>query len=209
VKFHLGICIQFHLTGIQLLHMLPYLQHYRTISTLRFGIVAVADSHCIKSGSPCSCSAATVCMLPKRHQTLSKLPDYSKLSPLFGWLSPDLIQKTFEHTTQYACLPTGTLHKWSFKSAKPALSVLQCKESIACDIVCADVPATIDDGSTAAFLFGYDTQVAYVYGIKTASLLTPLKTTYINRVLPTNSSLIALKWKLATSTQHSVHSGHW
>ena len=106
-------------------------------------------------------------MPPEPRQTLSKPPDYSKLRPLFGWLSPDLIQKTFEHTTQYARLPTGTLLKQSFKSANPALNVLRRKESVACDIVYADVPA-IDDGSTAAVLFvGYDTQVTDVYGIKT------------------------------------------
>jgi hypothetical protein len=32
--------------------------------------------------------------------TTKRPPDYIKLRPFFGWLSEDLIQKTFEHTTQ-------------------------------------------------------------------------------------------------------------
>jgi hypothetical protein len=31
-------------------------------------------------------------------------PDFGQLRPLFGWLSPDIIKKTFTHTTQYAPL---------------------------------------------------------------------------------------------------------
>jgi hypothetical protein len=38
-------------------------------------------------------------------------PDYNQLRPFFGWISPDIIKKTFEHTTQYARLPAGTLLK--------------------------------------------------------------------------------------------------
>jgi hypothetical protein len=96
-----------------------------------------------------------------------KDPDYNQLRPLFGWLSPDIIKKTFEHTTQYARLPSGTLLKRSFKSPNPALNVTRRNESVACDIVYADVPA-INDGSIAAVLFvGTDTQVTDVYGIKT------------------------------------------
>jgi hypothetical protein len=96
-----------------------------------------------------------------------KDPDFKKLVPLFGWLSPETIQKTFEHTTQYARLPSGTLLKRSFKSPNPALNVTRRSESVACDIVYADVSA-INDGSIAAVIFvGSDTQVTDVYGIKT------------------------------------------
>jgi hypothetical protein len=38
-------------------------------------------------------------------------PDYNKLRPFFGWISPEIIKKTFEHTTQYAWLPAGRLFK--------------------------------------------------------------------------------------------------
>lgn len=105
--------------------------------------------------------------LPQPKTTTTKSPDWTQLRPLFGWLSPDIIQKTFEHTTQYARLPTGTHLKRSFKSSNPALNVHRRKEPVACDIVYADVPA-VDDGSTAAVIFvGVDTQVTDVYGIKT------------------------------------------
>jgi hypothetical protein len=43
--------------------------------------------------------------------TVKREPNFQKLCPLFGWLSTDLIQKTFEHTTQYARLPTATMLK--------------------------------------------------------------------------------------------------
>jgi Reverse transcriptase (RNA-dependent DNA polymerase) len=96
-----------------------------------------------------------------------KAPDYSLLRPYFGWFSTDIIKQTFEHTTQYARLPSGTLLKRSFKSSNPALNVTRRNEAVACDIVYSDVPA-IDNGSTAAVIFtGLDTQVTDVYGIKT------------------------------------------
>ena len=95
-----------------------------------------------------------------------KDPDFIQLRPLFGWLSPDIIKKTFMHTTQYARLPTGTVLKRAFKSPNPALNVTRRNESVACDIVYADTPA-IDDGALAAVIFvGTDTQVTDVYGIK-------------------------------------------
>jgi hypothetical protein len=43
------------------------------------------------------------------HTLCKKDPDFIQLSPLLDWLSPDLIKKTFMHTTQYAWLPTGTI----------------------------------------------------------------------------------------------------
>jgi hypothetical protein len=98
--------------------------------------------------------------------TTKRDPDYDKLRPFFGWLNTDLIKKTFEHTTQYARLPTGTTLKKAFKSPNPALNVYRRNEAVACDIVYSDVPA-IHDGSTAAVIFvGVTTQVTDVYGIK-------------------------------------------
>jgi hypothetical protein len=94
-------------------------------------------------------------------------PDYHMLLPLFGWIAPDIIKHTFEHTTQYARIPTGTLLKQTFKSPNSALHVTRRNEAVACDIVYSDTPA-INDDSTAAVLFvGLDTQVTDVYGIKT------------------------------------------
>jgi hypothetical protein len=93
--------------------------------------------------------------------------DYDQLRPFFGWISPDLIKKTFQNTTQYARLPAGTWLKKVYKSPNPALNVFRCQGDVACDIVYSDIPA-IYDGSTAAVIFaGTNTQVTDVYGIKT------------------------------------------
>ena len=98
--------------------------------------------------------------------TTRRDPDYHKLRPFFGWFSPDIIKLTFQHTTQYARLPTGTMLKKAFKSPNPALNVYRRSENVACDIVYSDVSA-IFDGSTAAVIFvGVTTQVTDVYGIK-------------------------------------------
>ena len=98
--------------------------------------------------------------------TTRRDPDYHKLRPYFGWLSTEVIKLTFQHTTQYARLPTGTMLKKAFKSPNPALNVYRRTENVACDIVYSDVPA-IFDGSTAAVIFvGVTTQVTDVYGIK-------------------------------------------
>jgi hypothetical protein len=89
-------------------------------------------------------------------------PDYNQLRPFFGWISPEIIKKTFEHTTQYARLPTGTLLKKAYKSPNPALNVFCRQEDVACDILYPNVPA-IYDGSTAAVIFvGTNTQVTDV-----------------------------------------------
>jgi hypothetical protein len=92
--------------------------------------------------------------------------EFVQLCPFFGW-SPDIINKTFTQTTQYARLPTGTTLKRTFKSPTTALNVTRRNEPVACDIVYSNVPA-IDDGFIAAVLFvGADIQVTDVYGIKT------------------------------------------
>ena len=96
----------------------------------------------------------------------SRKPDYKSLRPFFGWLNPELIQKTFEHTTQYARIPMGTLLKNAYKSPNPALNVHRRPEPVACDIFYSDHKA-IDDGSTCAVIFvGCQTYVTDVYGIK-------------------------------------------
>jgi hypothetical protein len=104
---------------------------------------------------------------PSGPKVISKRdPNYNQFRPFFGWISPDIIKKTFEHTTKYARLPAGTLLKKAFKSPSPALKVFCLQEDVACDIIYSDVPA-IYDGSTAADIFvGVNTQVTDVYGIK-------------------------------------------
>jgi hypothetical protein len=103
-------------------------------------------------------------IIPKT--TVKQDPDFQKLQPLFGGLSTDIIQQTFEHTTEYACLPTATMLKKAFRSLNTALNIYRHNEDVACDIVYSNVPA-IFDGSTAAVIFvGTSTRVTKVHGIK-------------------------------------------
>jgi hypothetical protein len=55
------------------------------------------------------CSHETVEATPKF--IISLEPDYGQLRPRLSWLSIDAIKKTFEHTTQLACMPMSTILK--------------------------------------------------------------------------------------------------
>jgi hypothetical protein len=97
---------------------------------------------------------------------ITKEPNYEALRPKFGWLSADIVKKTYDNTTQYARIPASTILKRTFRSPNPALNVHRRDEPVACDVVYADVPA-ISDGSVAAVLFtGTETHVTDIYGIK-------------------------------------------
>jgi hypothetical protein len=107
---------------------------------------------------------STQVIIPKT--TVKHSPDFHLLRPFFGWMSADIIQKTFEHTTQYARLPTGTMLKKAFTSPHPSLNVYRRNEDVTCDIIYSDVPA-IFDGSTAAIIFfGTSSKVTDVHSIK-------------------------------------------
>ena len=102
-------------------------------------------------------------------------------------MSPDLIKKTFENSTQYDRLQSGTVLKRSFKSPNTALNVTRRSESLACDIVYADVGAINDGYIAAVMFFGTDTQVLDVYGIKTdKQFVNTLEDNIIQRGAPTN-----------------------
>jgi hypothetical protein len=64
---------------------------------------------------------STQAFIPKT--TVKRSPDFQLLRLFSGWMSADIIQNTFEHTTQYARLPTGTMLKKAFRSPHPALNV--------------------------------------------------------------------------------------
>ena len=96
----------------------------------------------------------------------TKLPDFEKLRPLFGWLSTDIIAKTWAATTQYARIPNSTILKKHFKSQNPALNVARRNEPVATDTIFADDPA-IDHGATCAQVFvGTDSLVTDLYPLK-------------------------------------------
>jgi hypothetical protein len=93
-------------------------------------------------------------------------PDYGQLRPRLGWLSIDAIKKTFERTTQLACMPMSTIVKKHYKSPNPALNVHPRDEPVATNTIYSDTPV-IDCGITTAQLFvGTKTHTADVYPIK-------------------------------------------
>lgn len=93
--------------------------------------------------------------------------DYGKLRPMFGWLSADIIKKTFQATTQYARLPSVERLRRVFKSNNPALNVHRRDEAVACDFIYSDTPA-VDNGATSAVVFaGMRSNVLDLYSVKT------------------------------------------
>ena len=110
-------------------------------------------------------SALLVCAY--RNQSIRQ-PQYHKLRPMFAWLDADVIEKTFDRTTQYARIPgNATILHRTYKSAYPALNIPRRDEDVSSDTYYGPVPA-IDNGSTMAQVFvGNSTLVTDVYGMKT------------------------------------------
>jgi len=118
------------------------------------------------STDPCNDLIPTV-YKSNAHKIKAHAPDYKALCPMFGWLPLDIIQHTFEVTTQYACLPMSTLLKKRYKSPFPALNVHRHDEPIATDTIYSDTPV-IDSGATIAQVFvGMESLVMDVYSMKT------------------------------------------
>jgi hypothetical protein len=110
------------------------------------------------------CDHETVEAAPKFVMTSE--PDYGQLRPRLGWLPVDATKKTFEHTTQLACMPMSTILKKQYKSPNPALNVHPHDEPVATDTIYSDTLA-IDCGVTSAQLFvGTKTHTTDVYPIK-------------------------------------------
>jgi hypothetical protein len=110
------------------------------------------------------CDHETVEAAPKFVMTSE--PDYGKLHPHLGWLPVDTIKKTFERTTQLACMPMSTILKKQYKSLNPALNMHPRDEPVATNTIYSDTPA-IDFCITSAQLFvGTKTHTADVYPIK-------------------------------------------
>ena len=78
--------------------------------------------------------------------------DWETLQHFFSWASIDLVEKTFQVTTQMGRLSNATHLKKHYRSPNPALNVRHHQEPVATDYVYADVPA-VDDGSMGAQIF--------------------------------------------------------
>ena len=100
-------------------------------------------------------------------QLIKKTPDYNKLCPYFGWAPTDVVQSTFENTTQYARQEnTDGYMKKHYRTRFPALNVARRHEPVATDTVFSNTKA-VDDGSTCAQIFiGRNSYFADVYGMK-------------------------------------------
>ena len=92
--------------------------------------------------------------------------DWETLRCFFGWASIDLVEKTFQVTTQMGRLSNAIHLKKHYHSPNPALNVRHHQEPIATDYVYADVPA-VDDGSMGAQIFvGTESEVCDAQGLK-------------------------------------------
>jgi hypothetical protein len=72
----------------------------------------------------------------------------------------------FEHATQYARNPTGTMLKKDFRSPHPSLNIYRRNEDVTCDILYSDVPAVFDGSTAATIFFGTSSKVTDVRCIK-------------------------------------------
>ena len=92
--------------------------------------------------------------------------DYDKYMPRLGWISKDLVKKTFQATTQ---MGRAILHwpmRKHYKSRNPALNVNRRTEAVATDTIYSNVPA-INGGHKYVQLFvGRDTLLTDVYPLK-------------------------------------------
>ena len=92
--------------------------------------------------------------------------DYNSYLSKFAWMPVDIVQKTFENTTQFYRMPMNTHLKKRYKSPFPACNVHRRSEPVATDTVYSDTPA-IDSGVTAAqFFCGTESLVCDVYPLK-------------------------------------------
>ena len=89
---------------------------------------------------------------PEARQVKPGERDWDSLRRFFGWASIDLVEKTFQVTTQMGRLSNAIHLKKHYRSPNPALNVRRRQEPVAMDYVYANVPA-VDDGSMGAQIF--------------------------------------------------------
>src|SRR5687768_11416230 len=90
-----------------------------------------------------------------------------RYQPKLTWLPLDIIQRTFESTTQFYRTPMSTHLKKRYKSPFPACNVIRRDEPVATDTVYADTPAIGNGATTAQFFVGTKSLVCDVYPMKT------------------------------------------
>ena len=119
----------------------------------------------------------TITRQQPNYQLLRKPPNYPKYCSQFGWALLNIIQATFDHTTQYARQPNhDNFMKKHYLSRFPAMNVSRRHEAVATDTIYSDTPA-VDNGAKIAQIFiGRESFFADVYGMNlTKSSATPMK----------------------------------
>jgi hypothetical protein len=96
--------------------------------------------------------------------------NYGELTKYFLHVSPMIVRKTFENTTQFARTGIISGHIYNtYRAPFPALNVQRRNEPVATDTVYSDTPA-VDGGATCAqFFAGISTKFVAVYGMTTDS----------------------------------------
>jgi hypothetical protein len=100
---------------------------------------------------------------------------HDPIGPNFAFIPEERIQKTIDHTTQFAHMDTRLpLRKhFNFKSRFPAANVSRLNETVAMDTFFFDVPALYDGimghgGTTMLQIYcGCDSQLTAVFPMKT------------------------------------------
>ena len=108
------------------------------------------------------------CLAVHEQMTVPAKRNYHKYRDYFLKAPINVIQKTFDATTQFARSGWVTDHLYdTHRSPFPALNVKRRNEAVATDTIYCDTPA-IDDGSTCAqFFTGISTKYCEAYGVKT------------------------------------------
>ena len=61
--------------------------------------------------------------------------DCAAMRPFFAWMPVERIQKTFERTTQFMCMPASTYLRKCHCSTNPAANVYRCREADATNTI--------------------------------------------------------------------------
>jgi hypothetical protein len=135
--------------------------------------------------------------------TIQREPDYPRLRRFFGYLSADIVKRTFAKTTQYTRMPHSEFLQQHHKAQFPALNVLRRNKPVATDYIYLDTPA-IDDGSTGAqFYVGTQTQVCDTYECKTdGKFLCTLQENVRRRGTPTKLISDCAQSKISKALQY-------
>ena len=100
------------------------------------------------------------------HYIQPRAVDYQKYYQHFIFVPPEIIKRTFQHTTQFYRASSNPSMKKRYKTPFPACNVHRRSEPVATDTVYSDTPA-IDSGVTAAqFFVGTESLVCDIYPLQ-------------------------------------------